>query len=451
MIDTHAHLDFVQYDNDRDQIIDECRANGVKAIVNIGVDLETSRAAVALAEKHDFIYATVGYHPHEARHLNDDKFAEIKKLARHPRVVAIGEIGLDYYRNLSPKEAQLKALAKQLDLADELNLPVVFHIRQALAETFDILDKRDRHRGILHAFPGDDAEAARGVEMGCFIAFGGPITYPKSRGPQVAASIPISRLVTETDCPYLPPQRFRGKRNRPDYIRYVLEKLAEVFPRYSYEDIERISEYNATRALNLKIADPPKLVYKIGRSLYINPTARCTNNCYFCPKNTGCHVAGHNLLLASEPAAEQLLEAFKRQDDYDEIVFCGLGEPTLRAELLLSLAGRFKAARVPLRLNTNGQGSHINKSDLPQKLVGLIDVVNVSLNAQDAATYGKICRPQFGESIYGEVVRFAERCRDLGLQTILNIVDVPEVDKNECQKVASRLRLPLKIRDYALP
>lgn len=451
MVDTHAHLDFVQYDNDRDQIISECRANGVKAIVNIGVDLETSRAGIALAEKHDFIYATVGYHPHEAKHLDDNIFAEIKKLARHPKVVAIGEIGLDYYRNLSPAEAQLKAFAKQLDLADELNLPVVFHIRQALAQTFDILDKRDRHQGILHAFPGDGAEAAHGIEMGYFIAFGGPITYPKSRGPQVAASIPISRLVTETDCPYLPPQQFRGKRNRPDYIRYVIEKLSEVHFRYSYDDIERISEYNAARVLNLKIVDQPKLAYKIGRSLYINLTARCTNNCYFCPKNTGCHVAGHNLLLSSEPTEAQLLEAFRGQDDYDEIVFCGLGEPTLRAELLLSLAGKFKAMKVPLRLNTNGQGSYITRTDLPPKLAGLIDIVNVSLNAADAATYELICRPQFGQSIYGEVIRFAERCRDSGLQTVLSVVDVPEIDKDECEKVAARLRLPLKIREYALP
>jgi len=451
MIDTHAHLDFVQYDGDREKVIGECRANGVKAIVNIGVDLETSRASIALAEKYDFIYATVGYHPHDAKDLDDNIFTEIKKLARRPKVVAIGEIGLDYYRNLSPPEAQLKAFARQLDLADELNLPVVFHIRQALDQTYEILDKRKRHQGILHAFPGDEAEARQGIAMGYFIAFGGPITYPKSRGPQVAASMPISRLLTETDCPYLPPQQYRGKRNRPDYIHHVIEKLVEAYPRYSYDDIERISEYNAARALNIKLADPPKLAYKIGRSLYINLTARCTNNCYFCPKNTGCRVAGHNLLLSSEPTESQILEAVRKHNNYDEIVFCGLGEPTLRAELLLSLAEKFKSGQVPLRLNTNGQGSYVNKIDLPQKLAGLIDVVNVSLNAPDAGTYSEICRPQFGEMIYDEVVRFAERCRDAGLQTVLSIVDVPEIDKDECQKLAARLGMPLKIREYAAP
>ena len=449
MIDTHAHLDFPQFDSDRANVLDECRHNGIEFIVNIGVDLKTSRASIELAEKYDFIYATVGYHPHDAKDLTDSTFAEIKKLAAHPKVVAIGEIGLDYYRNLSPPEIQKQAFVRQLDLADEVNLPVVLHIRQALAETYEILRPRKTNRGILHAFPGDEKEAREGVSMGFHIAFGGSITYPNSRGPAVAAGLPLSRIVTETDCPYLPPQQFRGKRNRPDYIKFVIDKLTEVYPRYTAEDVRRITSKNAGRVLRLPVDNSPQIAYKIGRSLYLNLTSRCTNNCYFCPRNTGFHVAGHNLLLAREPEEADILAAVERQSDYDEIVFCGIGEPTLRAELMLALALILRSKKIPIRLDTNGHGSLINRFDLPGRMKGAIDAVSVSLDAQDAATYMKICSPQFGAEAFDGMLMFAGRCKDEGLKTAFSVVAVPEIDIAACQKIADGLGIPLRIRDYA--
>lgn len=448
MIDTHAHLDFSQYDKDRKQVISECRSNGLKFIVNIGVELKSSKASIKLAEQYDFIYATVGYHPHDSKDLTDSAFAELKKLAKHPKVVAIGEIGLDFYRNLSPPEIQEKAFLKQLDLADELNLPVVMHIRQALDQAYEILDRRDKNRGILHAFPGDELYAAKGIDMGYFLAFGGPITYPKSKGPRVVGSVPVSRILTETDCPYLPPQQFRGKRNRPDYIKYVIEKLEDIFPKYTFEDIERITEYNAGKALKLPVDDSPKIVYKIGSSLYINLTMRCTNNCYFCPKNNNYHVAGHNLLLNREPEEREILSGIDKYDDYNEIVFCGLGEPSIRGELLLSLANKLKGKGIPLRLNTNGQGSLINKTDYAKKLSGLIDSVSISLNASDTASYTNICRPQFGENAYNEVINFAKRCRDESIKVIFSVVDLPEIDINACKAIAAKYDIPLRVRKY---
>ena len=448
MIDTHAHLDFPQYDSDRDRVISECRQDGIKLIVNIGVSLETSRKSIELAEKYDYIYATVGYHPHDSKDLNDEVFIQLEELAKHPKVVAIGEIGLDFYRDLSPRDIQEKAFIRQLDLADKLNLPVVLHIRQALDEAYEILRKRQGNRGILHAFPGDEQYALEGINMGYYIAFGGPITYPKSKGARVAGLIPVSRIVTETDCPYLAPQQFRGKRNRPDYVRFVLAKLTDAFPKYAFEDIERITELNAGSILKLPVEDSPKVVYKIGKSLYVNLTMRCTNNCYFCPKNKGYHVAGHNLLLNREPDENEILNAIDDHDNYTEIVFCGLGEPTLRMDLLLSLTEKLKNKNVPIRLNTNGQGSVINKIDLPRKLAGLFDIVNVSLNAQDADTYNMVCKPQTGDYILKDVVDFAVGCKDEGIDTVLSVVDIPEVDIEACQKTADELSLTLRIRSY---
>ncbi|MCP4580986.1 MAG: YchF/TatD family DNA exonuclease [candidate division Zixibacteria bacterium] len=448
MIDTHTHLDFSQFDSDRDDVIKQSRRNGLKFMVNIGVDLATSKASIELAEKYKFIYATVGYHPHDSKDLTDSILAEIKEMAKHPKVVAIGEIGLDFYRNISPQDIQKEAFIKQLDLADELNLPVVLHIRQALDEAYEILSRRKNRRGILHAFPGDEPYAADGIKMGYHIAFGGPITYPKSKGARVAGSVPSSRIVTETDCPYLPPQKYRGKRNQPDYIRYVIDKLTEVFPKYSYDDIERITELNAGQVFKMPVEDDPRVVYRIGDSLYINLTMRCTNNCYFCPKNRGYHVAGHNLLLNREPGEDEIIQGIAEHKDFKEIVFCGLGEPTLRADLILSLADKLKSYKVPLRLNTNGQGSLINKTDLPAKLAGIIDMVSVSLNAENSSKYAEISIPQFGQSSYTEVIKFAGRCKELGLETQFSVVEIPEIEVEECRKVAEGAGIPLRVRKY---
>jgi len=448
MIDTHAHLDFSQFDPDRDKVISDCRKNGIKYIVNIGVDLATSKASVALAEKYDFIYAAVGYHPHDSKDFTESIFTELKKLASHPKVVAIGEIGLDFYRNISPPDIQKEVFKKQLDWAEEIKLPVVLHIRQALDETYEILRKREKYRGILHAFPGDESYATQGVDLGFHIAFGGPITYPNARSPKVAASVPSSRIVTETDCPYLPPQKYRGQRNQPDYIRHVIEKLADVYPKYSYEDIERITELNAGQVFNLPTENPPKVVYRIGNSLYINLTMRCTNNCYFCPKNSSYHVAGHNLRLNHEPSEAEILRGIDEYGTYDEIVFCGLGEPTLRADLMLAIAQKLRTNRVPIRLNTNGQGSLINKTDLPGKIKGLIDTISISLNAETAAKYAQVSRSQFGESVYGDVIKFARRCKEEGLKTVFSVVDVPEIDVIACRKIADNVGIPLRVRQY---
>ena len=448
MIDTHAHLDFPEFDSDRDELIKSFYNNGVKFIVNIGVDLETSKASIALAEKYKPIYAAVGYHPHDSKHFNDEIYAEIKSLAKHPKVVAIGEIGLDFFRDRSPRDVQIEVFKRQLDLADELNMPVVLHIREAIEQAYEILRERKRHAGVLHAFPGDREHAAVGVAMGYHIAFGGPITYPNSDRSDVAATVPISRIVTETDCPYLPPQKYRGKRNQPKFIMHTIDKLAEVFPKYRADDIERITELNAARMFKLPLDNPPKAVYRIGDSLYINLTMRCTNNCYFCVKNQDGHVAGHNLNLSHEPTEEEILTGIETHKGYTEIVFCGLGEPTLRAALMLKLASVLKDKEVPIRLDTNGQGSLINKTDLPSKMAGLIDSVSVSLNAENAPKYAAICKPQFGENAYEEVLRFAAGCREMKIKTVLSVVEIPEINLEKCRKVAVEIGVPIRVRKY---
>ncbi|UCE66583.1 MAG: YchF/TatD family DNA exonuclease [Candidatus Zixiibacteriota bacterium] len=450
MIDSHAHLDFSQYDLDREEVIREDFENGIEAVVNIGVDLETSRKSIELAEKYTHIYATVGIHPHDSGNAPKDYLAQLEKLASHKKVVAIGEIGLDYYRDHSPRDIQRKAFEQQLELALELDMPVVIHIREAIEDSFKILEKSGVRNGVLHSFPGDEIEARKALEMGFFISFAGPITYPRSSRVDVAASLPLSRIVVETDAPYLTPQAFRGKRNRPSYVRYVIGKLAEIFEPYTFEDMERITSHNARRLFGLPFEKLPQIVYKIRHSLYINLTNRCSSNCYFCPRSgsTDGFVSGHYLFLRKEPSVKEVLEAVERESGFDEVVFCGLGEPTIRLKEMLEIAENLKIKGHKIRLNTNGHGSLINKIDLPLRLLGKVDRVSVSLNAQDADTYVEICKPDRGRESFNAMIEFVKGCKKTGIETVVSVVDLPEIDLEACRKLASDLGVNLRIRRY---
>ena len=233
MIDSHAHLNLPQFDADRPEVIARAAESGVKTIVNVGADLPSSQQSVELAGRYPFIYAAVGVHPHDASTLDVRVYAQIRELARHPRVVAIGEIGLDYYYNFSPREQQVGAFELQLDLAAELSLPFIIHDREAHGPIMSTLDrwlaKTGPLHGVLHCFSGDAAMARRAVDMGLYISIAGPVTFHNARQlPQVVKEVPLSRLLVETDCPYLAPMPHRGKRNEPAYVCLVAQAIAAI-------------------------------------------------------------------------------------------------------------------------------------------------------------------------------------------------------------------------------
>ena len=256
LFDTHAHLHDPWIGDDLPDVMARASEAGVERIVTIGCSLEDSRNAIAVAEQYDNVWATLGVHPHEAKDWDDETETEFKRMAAHQKVVAIGEIGLDFYRNLSPHADQYRAFEAQLTLADTLNLPVVIHSRDAHEETYRVLeqwtaslsppaprgelaphhdagmsrsDRGGQPRGVIHCFSGDANLAHRYHDLGFLISFAGPVTYPKNQALREAAkSLPLEAIVIETDAPYLSPQPQRGKRNEPANVRYAAKQISDV-------------------------------------------------------------------------------------------------------------------------------------------------------------------------------------------------------------------------------
>ena len=230
IVDTHAHFQWESFDKDREEVISRAIEAGVKCIVNIGFDVVGSRNGVELAAKHEELYATVGIHPHNASQFDRNVLDELRRLAEHPKVVAVGEIGLDYYRNLSPRTAQQRAFEAQLSLAEQLKLPVVIHDRDAHNDTLKILAKfKGRLNGIMHCFSGSREMAEQCVASGFYISFAGPVTFPSSHKLQAIAKwIDLNKILLETDSPWLAPQEMRGKRNEPAFLPFIARKIAEL-------------------------------------------------------------------------------------------------------------------------------------------------------------------------------------------------------------------------------
>lgn len=254
LIDTHAHLDGEAFQEDQAEVIARARENGVSTIINIGFNKETIPTTMALAEKYDFIYAAVGWHPQDAKDMTDADFDHLRELCAHPKVVAIGEIGLDYYWDTSPKEVQHTVFRRQIRLARELGKPIIIHNRDAHDDVVRILreEKASEVGGIMHCYSGSWEIAKMCLDMNFYISFGGPVTFKNAKQPkEVLKQVPLERLLIETDAPYLCPDPFRGKRNESAYVKYVAEAAAAL-KEMPVEELAAITSANAKRLFGLK-------------------------------------------------------------------------------------------------------------------------------------------------------------------------------------------------------
>ena len=248
LFDTHAHMDDRAFDEDRLELIASLPEQGVGLVMNPGCSLASSRNADELSRKFDFVYAAVGSHPDAADEVDDQVLEEYRRLCRNnPKIRAIGEIGLDYHYEDIPRELQLKAFRAQMDLAAQLDLPVIVHEREAHADGMAVIDEFPTVKGVFHCYSGSAEMAAELIKRGWYIGFTGVLTFKNARKAlEVAASIPLERLVLETDCPYMAPEPFRGRRNHPGYLYRMAERLAELRG-VSLEDIHRITTENGKK------------------------------------------------------------------------------------------------------------------------------------------------------------------------------------------------------------
>lgn len=254
LIDTHTHLDDTRYDGDRNETIERARKAGVGAFLTIGCDLATSRSAVTLADQHADVYASVGVHPHEVKQIGDGWYDELRRLARHEKVVAYGEIGLDYHYNHSSPQEQRQRFREQVQLARELRLPVIIHTREAQQDTIAILKEEMASEvgGVFHCFSGDAWLAKDALDLGFYLSFSGILTFQNATMlREIARQTPLDRVLIETDCPYLTPVPHRGKRNEPAFVSHVARQLAEIHSELSLEKIEEATTDNARRLFGL--------------------------------------------------------------------------------------------------------------------------------------------------------------------------------------------------------
>jgi TatD DNase family protein len=253
MIDSHCHLDVKEYKGHLDEIINTAVAAGVHTIINIGADPLSSAKSVELAEKYDNIFATVGVHPHDAKIYTKEIESRLCQFLERKKVVAIGEIGLDYYRDLSPRHIQKAVFRSQLELAAARKFPIVIHTREAFRDTVDIIREYSSRLagGIFHCFPGTLSEAQEVIDLGFYISVGGIITYPKAKMAEVAAGMPLEYILLETDSPYLTPIPFRGKTNQPAHIKIIAEKLAEL-RNIPFAEVEKVTDRNCRKVYRLE-------------------------------------------------------------------------------------------------------------------------------------------------------------------------------------------------------
>ncbi len=449
-IDTHTHLFLNNFDEDRDEVIKNAIDAGVKYMLVPGTDIETSKQAIKLAEKYSFIYATVGVHPHDTKDWDDTWIDELRELAKHEKVVAIGEIGLDYFYDFSPKAKQHKAFETQIQLALELELPIIIHNRDSNDDIMDFARKFKETplKAQYHCFAGTVDNARELIEMGHYISFTGNITFKKADSVRkVLSKVSVENILLETDSPFLTPVPHRGKRNEPKHIPLIAEVVAKTH-HLRVEDVARTTSWNAYKLFGIGEKMELSFTYQIGESLYVNVTNRCNSDCVFCDRKGDAVINGYNLKMskAEEPDAEVYISEIGDPKKHKEIVFCGYGEPTIRWDVVKKIATYVKANGGKTRMNSDGHGNFINKRDITPELQGVIDTVSISLNSTDKVQYAKLMRVD--ESMHAEMINFAKKAKNF-TNVVMSIVGLSSVDtENAKQFVSDKIGVEFRVREY---
>lgn len=449
MIDTHCHLDLLKKEDLEETLKDE----GLECLITVGYDRKTIKNAIRLSEEKDHVFCAIGFHPHEADKVREEDFEWLKELAtKHPKVKALGEMGLDFYKDYSDRKKQEEVFRRQIAIARELGLPIVVHSRDAEEETIRILREEKAYEvgGVMHCFTGSYEFMKACVDLGFYISYSGIITYPNAQAlREVVKKTPTYRLLIETDAPFLAPQPVRGKPNKPPYIRHTAEILAQLIPNSSFEDVERMTSENAKLLFNLINGKKETITYVINNKLYINLTNKCNLHCAFCQRERERNfmVKGYWVWVSRDPSVEEIIKEIGNPKKYEEVVFCGYGEPTLRFSALKEIAKWVKEKGGRVRVDTNGLMFTFLPREKLKELKGLVDVWSVSLNAPDKETYDRVCRPA-QVNAFEMVIDFIKEALKEGFEVVATAVDYDGVDMKKTEELARSLGAKFRGRVY---
>jgi len=450
-IDTHAHLFYPNFEGELGAIISGAEQNGVDYILVPATDLKSAEQVIELTKKYEMVYGAVGIHPHDAKKWNSSFISKVEKLAKNKKIVAIGEIGLDYYYDFSPKEKQIEAFKAQIELALKLDLPVIIHNRDSDKDMMEIIRSYCGAglKAQFHCYNGSLEDAMELVGMNYMISFTGNITFKNADGlRKILQHIPPENLLLETDSPFMTPVPHRGKRNEPSYVKFIAEKIAELH-QLRIEDVARITSFNAFRIFGIGSKPETALTYKLGNSLYVNVTNRCNAQCTFCRRKDNPILRGYNLGMerSEEPSADVFIKEIGDPKNYKEIVFCGYGEPTIRWDVVKEISKYIKANGGITRLNTNGHGSIINKKNITPEMKGLIDVVSISLNTFDPKQYSELVGLE--TSYFDEMIDFAKKSKPFVEKVVMTIVSIDEVDIERARKITEEeIGAEFRVREF---
>ena len=450
-VDTHAHLFFDNFDGEVNQVIERAVNDGIDYILVPSTDLKTAEQVAELTEKYDIVYGAVGIHPHDTKEWDNSWLKKIEELSKLEKIVAIGEIGLDYYYDYSPKEKQLEAFKAQIDLALKLNLPIIVHNRNSDDDLMKVIGEYSSSglKAQFHCFNSTVENAQELIKLNYLISFTGNITFKKADElRKLVKVVGLDHLLLETDSPFMTPVPHRGKRNEPSNIKYVAEKIAEIHET-NVKEVAQVTSLNALKRVGSGKKKETVNTYQIGDSLYINVTNRCNAHCSFCTRKEDPVIHGYNLGMEKneEPEPEVYISEIGDPTKYKEIVFCGYGEPTIRWDVIKEVAKAVKDKGGRTRLNTNGHGNHINKRDITPEFKNLIDVVSVSLNTFDPRQYARIMGLDTG--LYNEMINFTRQAKQFAEKVVMSIVTIDEVDIEKARKIAEeKIGVEFRVRKH---
>jgi TatD DNase family protein len=419
MIDSHCHLNLHHFEDDRDAAIARAVTDGVTGFMNIGYDRASLRDTLALVEQYPFMYGAAGVHPHDAATYDESLHAEVRDALDHPRMVSVGEIGLDFYRDLTPREVQQDVFRKMIALAREKQKPIVIHCRDAFNEVIQtLLNEGGTYRGIFHAFSMGEAEARSIFELGFHVGIGGVITYRNARLAETVANLPLDRLVIETDAPYLTPHPWRGKRNEPSFVTHVLRAIARA-RNMTLAEVDRITTENYFQAMGMPPESLPRPVYKIENTLYIQGAA----------------------------ARPEDLDAFEA-GDIEEAVLAGLVDPLENLDNLRALAARARERGWRVRVHTPGFANQVAGGDLTLELKGMVDEIVVPMFGVNQRQHDEVAWPAPGPEGWQAMREFIRASVAAGIETTCEFIATPGFEPDPCRELARELGARYDIRMY---